>query len=105
MSEPTGSPHVRGVAFYIDRLYDTPTVSIRIVSSAGSALLAVYSLKINEDVAGYTQIAIEAQTLPPGGPATGDYFCNIVAIGRPVAPVKSGDCSDDPPLCGEISRA
>jgi hypothetical protein len=86
MTEPTNSPHVRGVAIYIPKLLDIPSVSIRIVSHAGSALLMVYSVKINEDVGGYMQIAIEAQTLPPGAnPATGLHYCNIVAIGRPVS--------------------
>jgi hypothetical protein len=46
----------------------------------------VYSVKINEDVGGYMQIAIEAQTLPPGAnPATGLHYCNIVAIGKPLS--------------------
>jgi hypothetical protein len=85
MTEPTGSPHVRGVAIYIPKLKDIPNLSVRIISSAGSALLTVYSVKINEDVAGYMQIAIEAQSLPPGAhPASGVHHCNILAIGKPV---------------------
>ena len=88
MTEPTGGPHVRQVAIYIPRLLDIPSVSIRIVSHAGSALLRVSSMKINENVGGYMQIAIAAQTLPPGAePATGVHFCNIVAIGKPIPPL------------------
>ena len=45
-------------------------------------------MKINENVGGYMQIAIAAQTLPPGAePATGVHFCNIVAIGKPIPPL------------------
>ena len=87
MTEPTGSPHVRGVAIYIPMQQETPSVSVRIISHEGSALLMVSSLKINDDVAGYMQIAIAAQTLTPGQHATGVHFCNIVAIGKPITAI------------------
>mgnify|MGYP000512918537 CR=1 FL=1 len=86
MIEPTGSPHVRSVAIYLPRMQDIPNLSVRIISSAASALLMVTSLKINEDVGGYMQIAVAAQSLM-GGPATGVHHCNIVAIGKPMAAI------------------
>ena len=64
-------------------LDDAPSVSIRILSDLGSTPLMVTSLKVNEDVSGFTQVAVAAQTLPPGGAATGKHYCNLVAIGRP----------------------
>ncbi len=82
MSMPTGSPHVRSVAIYIPKQKDVPSVSVQIIDFAAAALLMVTSLKINEDVAGYMQIAIAAQALP-GGTAAGEHYCNIVAIGKP----------------------
>lgn len=81
MTTPTGSPHVRGAAFYLPRLTDIPSLSTRIISHAGSALLIITSVKINEDVGGWMQIAIAAQSFD-GSPAHGKHFCNIVAIGR-----------------------
>lgn len=86
MTKPEDADHVRGCAIYIPQLTDIPSLSIRIVSHAGSALLRVSSVKINENVGGYMQIAIAAQTLPPGAePATGVHYCNLVAIGKPKA--------------------
>jgi hypothetical protein len=87
MSMPTGSPGVRSVAIYIPKQKDIPSVSVRIISSAAATLLMVTSVKINEDVAGYMQIAIAAQGIPPGtsSGAAGQHYCNIVAIGKPLA--------------------
>lgn len=86
MSEPIGSPHVRGVAIYIPRLRELPNLTIRIIGNEGSSPLMVSSLKINEDVGGYMQIAIQAQILPLGASrVVGSHHCNIVAIGHPLA--------------------
>jgi hypothetical protein len=84
MTQPNGSLHVRSVAIYLPRMLDIPNVSVRIISSAGAALLMVTSLKINEDVGGYMQVAVAAQSLD-GQPAAGVHHCNIVAIGKPLA--------------------
>jgi hypothetical protein len=86
MIEPTGSPHVRGVAIYLPQMQDIPNLSVRIISSAASALLMVTSLKINENVGGYMQVAVAAQGVS-GGPATGVHHCNIIAIGKPLAAI------------------
>ena len=83
MTEPDCAPHVRGVAIYLPLQTAVPAISIRIVSSAGSVPLVIYALKINENVGGWMQIAIEAQALPPADNAAGVHYCNIVAIGTP----------------------
>lgn len=88
LTVPTGSPHVRGAAFYIPRLVDVPSNSFRIVSHAGSALLAITSVKVNDGVSGWMQIAVQAQTLD-GSPAHGTHFCNIVAIGTELSAKKA----------------
>jgi hypothetical protein len=82
MTTPTNSPHVRGIEFRIPRLRNCPSVSVQIVHSVGAPPLVVYACKINDNVGGMTQIAIEAQTLEDQ-PAAGLYHCNIVAIGIP----------------------
>ena len=81
LTMPTGSPHVRGAAVYLPPMVDMPSISIRIVSHAGSALLTITSVKVNENVSGWLQIAIAAQTFD-ASPANGKHFCNIVAIGQ-----------------------
>jgi hypothetical protein len=84
MTMPDGAHHVRGCAIYLPRMTGVPSVSVRIVSHEGSALLHVTSLKINDDVGGWLQIAVAAQSLPPGAhPATGVHYCNLVVIGKP----------------------
>lgn len=88
LTVPTGSPHVRGAAFYIPRLVDVPSISIRIISHAGSALLAITSVKVNDNVSGWMQIAVQLQTLD-NSPAHGTHFCNIVAIGTELHPKKA----------------
>lgn len=86
MSEPTGSHHVRAVAIYIPRLREVPSLSVRIIADASASPVMVTSVKIDENVGGYMQIAVAAQTLPPGAPpVVGVHHCNIVAIGQPVA--------------------
>jgi hypothetical protein len=83
LREPTDSPHVRAASMYVPHLEDVPSVSVRIISDPGSTPLMVSSLKINKDVAGYTQITVAAQTRPPaGGPVKGAHYCNIIAIGK-----------------------
>lgn len=83
MGIPDGSPHVRGAEFRLPRFSDTPGVSVQIVASQGAIPIAVHSLKINDNVGGSTQIAVQAQTIS-GGPAAGRYWCSIVAIATPL---------------------
>ena len=83
MSEPTGSPHVRGIEFRLPRFKQSPTVSVQITAPHGSSMLAVYSLKINDNISGQTQVAIEAQTIK-GGPAQGEHHCTIIVTGIPL---------------------
>ncbi len=84
MTMPDGSDHVRGCAIYLPRMVGVPNVSVRIVSHEGSALLHVTSFKMNDNVGGWLQIAVAAQSLPPGAhPATGVHYCNLVVIGKP----------------------
>lgn len=85
MTKPTGSPHVRNVAIYIPRQTGVPDISIRIVSSAGSVPLVLFSVKINDNAEGWMQIGIVAQALPPADNAAGFHYCNIEAIGTPAA--------------------
>ena len=92
MTMPDDAPHVRGVAIYIPKLLETPTVSVQIVTNEGGARMMVTSLKINLDVSGYTQIAVAAQVIPPGTDAAGVHHCNIVAIGKPEVSGVSGPC-------------
>jgi hypothetical protein len=83
MIMPDGSPGVRSCSLYIPKQKDVPSVSIRIITHQGGALLMVTSLKIGLDVSGLTQITIAAQPVHPDIPATGVHYCNIVAIGKP----------------------
>ena len=80
MSEPTGSPNVRGVEFRLPRFKQAPVVSVQVSASIGSAMLSVYATKVNDNVAGQTQVAIEAATVS-GGQAAGDYYCTIIVTG------------------------
>ena len=90
MTTPQSSPHERGAAFYLPHMVDMPSISVRIVSHAGSALLTITSVKVNENVSGWLQIAVAAQTFD-GSPASGKHFCNIVAIGQEkMGPVARG---------------
>lgn len=79
---PDGSPSVRSAEFRLPRFTDAPTVSVQIVRSENATPLAVYALKINDNVGNATQIAVSAQSIA-GGPAAGRYWCNIVAIATP----------------------
>lgn len=83
MTEPTASPHVRGIEFRLPRFEAPPGVSVQIAASAAASLLAVYSVKVNDNIGGQTQVAIEAQTIA-GGPASGVYHCTIVVTGVPL---------------------
>lgn len=83
MVVPDGSPHVRSAEFRLPRFSDTPSVSVQIVRSEGATPLTPYALKINDDVAGSTQIAVQAQSVD-GQPAAGRYWCSIVAIATPL---------------------
>ena len=93
MKEPTDSHHVRGVAIYIPHLHEVPSLSVRIIADERASPVMITSVKINENVGGYMQIAVAVQTLPPPPgapppqptPVIGVHYCNIVAIGRPVA--------------------
>jgi hypothetical protein len=87
MLPPSTGPNVRGCAIYIPRQQDVPGISVSIVSSEAATQMAVYSLKVNEDVAGFMQIAIEAQPILNSESAAGLHYCNLVAIGRPLAAV------------------
>ncbi|MCC0003685.1 MAG: hypothetical protein H6872_00475 [Methylobacteriaceae bacterium] len=83
MSEPTGSPHVRGVEFRLPRFRQAPVVSLQITAPHGSSMLGIYAVKVNDNVSGQTQVAVEAQTIK-GGPAHGEHFCSIVVTGFPL---------------------
>ena len=83
MAEPTGAPHVRGIEFRLPRFRQAPTVSLQIVAPHGSSMLAVYSVKVNDNVGGQTQVAIEAQTVL-GGPAQGEHHCAVIVTGEPL---------------------
>ena len=83
MGEPTGSPHVRGIEFRLPRFIRAPVVSAEILGAPGSSMLAAYSVKVNDNVSGSTQVAIEAQTIF-GGPAAGQHYCSIVVKGIPM---------------------
>jgi hypothetical protein len=83
MTQPTGSPHVRGIEFRLPRFKDPPAVSVQIAASVGASMLSVYALKVNDNVSGQTQVAIEAQTIV-GGPANGTHYCTIVVTGLPL---------------------
>jgi hypothetical protein len=87
MSMPDGSFHVRGMEFRIPRFKSVPSVSCQIIGEKDACPLVVYALKINDNVAGMTQIAIEAQTLD-GKPASGVHHCNILVIGSPLTNAK-----------------
>jgi hypothetical protein len=63
MSMPRGFSHVRGIEFRIPRLNECPSVNCQIVGGDDASSLVIYSFKINDNVDGMTQIAIEAQTL------------------------------------------
>lgn len=82
MITPAGSPHVKAIEFRIPRLKVCPSVSHQIVGGKDASPLVIYAVKINDNVGGMTQIAIEAQTLD-GKPAAGTHRCNIVAIDAP----------------------
>lgn len=82
MSMPDNSPHVRGIEFRLPRFKSAPTVSAQIIAPHGSSMLALYAVKVNDNVSGQTQVAIEAQTIR-GGPAHGEHFCMITVIGQP----------------------
>jgi len=82
MSMPTGSFDVRSIEFRIPRFTAVPSVCVRIIGDKDASPLKVYALKINDNVGGMTQIAIEAQTLD-GKPAAGTHLCNIMAVGPP----------------------
>jgi hypothetical protein len=83
MTEPTTAPHVRGIEFRLPRFKQAPIVSVQITAAVGSSLLAIYSLKVNDNVGGQTQVAIEAQTIL-GGPASGEHHCTIIVTGLPL---------------------
>jgi hypothetical protein len=83
MAEPTGSPHVRGIEFRLARFKHAPVVSVEIAATLGASLLSVYSVKVNDNIAGQTQVAIEAQTIM-GGPAEGDHYATIIVTGFPL---------------------
>jgi hypothetical protein len=83
MTMPTGSPHVRGIEFRLPRFKEPPGVSVQIAASVGASMLSVYALKVNDNVGGQTQVAIEAQTIV-GGPASGTYHCTIIVTGLPL---------------------
>jgi hypothetical protein len=89
MGVPTGGYHVRQAAIYIPQQHGIPGLSVRIIADASASPLMISSVKINENVGGYMQIAIAAQTLPKGSdtapPVVGSHHCNIVAIGRPIS--------------------
>ncbi len=82
MAMPTGSFDVRSIGFRIPRFTAMPSVSVRIIGDEDASPLTVYALKINDNVGGMTQIAIEAQTLD-GEPAAGTHICNVMAVGPP----------------------
>ncbi|MDE2364751.1 MAG: hypothetical protein KGM42_18905 [Hyphomicrobiales bacterium] len=113
MTTPDGSPHVKSMEFRLPRLGGCPSVSCQIVPHQGAKPLAAYSLKINDNVSGQTQIAIEAQTLD-GGAAHGDHDCNIVAVFAPVRQSRAGGgrieknatqtrVAIDPPINGDYA--
>lgn len=83
MSEPTGSHHVRGIEFRLPRFKQAPVVSLQITAPHGSSMLGVYAVKVNDNVSGQTQVAIQAQTIK-GGPAQGEHYCSIVVTGIPL---------------------
>jgi hypothetical protein len=83
MAEPTGSPHVRAIEFRLPRFKTAPTVSMQITAPHGSSMMAVSSVKVNDNVSGQTQVAIQAQTIR-GGPAQGEHYCTITVSGTPL---------------------
>ena len=88
MGEPTDAPHVRGAEFHFPRFEHVPFVSVQITAEPCASPLVVYSVKVNSNRDGYTQIAIEAQTVP-NGPAHGIHHCTVVATGIPLLHVQS----------------
>lgn len=83
MGEPDESPHVRQIEFRLPRLKEAPIVSVQITAPHGSSMLGLYSVKVNDNVGGQTQVAVAAQTIR-GGPAHGEHYCSIVVTGFPV---------------------
>lgn len=77
--------HVKHIEFRFPRFHVTPQVSLQIIGGQSATPIAVYSLKMNDNVDGQTQIAVEAQTLGNDSngkpvPAQGTYHCNIVVL-------------------------
>ena len=87
MLPPSTGPNVRGCAIYIPLQKEMPGISLSIVTSDGGALMAVTSLKINENVSGFMQIGVAAQPILNKDSAAGLHYCNLVAIGKPLAAI------------------
>lgn len=73
-----------GLEFRLPRFWETPTVSVQIASVKPAQPHMVFTVNVNDDVNGMTQIAVSTMTADREPCSENDApYCNILVIGRP----------------------
>lgn len=87
MDVPSGGAHTRSVAiwtpaFDLSACDPVVTATVYAPQSAGTTF-AVYNINVNP-IGELTQIAVSAQNIQLGVESSLDFYCNVIACGRPV---------------------